>query len=402
MPINLDGILGRERLARWHALGLRKNPFPASGLTSEVEYDRPSVSESVNSWLAEVVNSSTTSFRPLVVFGDVGVGKTHILHRVQRVVSEYSAYSRRNGGAGWGVQLVALPEMSQGRLELSRLLLTVIQGTNGIGLSPSLPVPIVGAIATGLLAKHDPYEGLNVLPSGSHLAAAMRQVIAADGLTRSKILDIIGRWLLRNTPTPPQRSLAALSGALTGEGDAIQAYTDVVRLAHATGLIQGQLFLLDQIEDLWRRQAVTAMRRARFLTDLRSLIDQCLTGAPIAVVLAWNTNPAGDSRPTNSLLETDYVALWTRLKTRVEITPLHVHEIRPFAEAYIRHEEQLYIAERVGAGPTTASLLARLTAEVIETISLAAAQAQPTGRGRVVQRHVLDALRDWANSEVMA
>lgn len=403
MPISLDALLSKERMTHWHAYGLRQNPFPPSGVVLDVEHDRPTVSLPINSWLTETVDPAARMFAPLVIHGDIGVGKTHFLTRIGKVVEAYSQATRKSGKAGWGVHQIALPEAGLGKLELSRLLLGVVQTTAGDVLSTGLSVPIVGAITKLLRGYPDPASVIaETLPAGSALAPVFRQVIAPPQQSeRDWKADIVGRWLLRNTPTPPQRSAASLPGPLVGEGQAVAAYCDVLRLARRVGIISGSLFLLDQVEDLWRRSAVSPMRRARFLTDLRGLVDQSLTGAPVAVVLAWNTYAQGESQSTSALFEHDYAALWGRLSRRVEVTALPVTEIRSFAQAFVRYEEQQCLLQLAGAN-AQATLVDHLSSNAIQSLADTAQRLQPAGKGLVIQRKILDALRDWANEVVEA
>ena len=81
---------------------------------------------------------------------------------------------------------------------------------------------------------------------------------------------------------------------------------------------------IDQMEDLWRRDVTTALRRTRFLTDLRTLIDEALEGCPVAVTLAWNTEVLiGGSRVAEDVeerLQRDYLAMFSRISNVVHIS----------------------------------------------------------------------------------
>ncbi|WP_156040797.1 hypothetical protein [Chondromyces apiculatus] len=92
---------------------------------------------------------------------------------------------------------------------------------------------------------------------------------------------------------------------------------------------------MDQLEDLWRVGVISPGRRARFLTDLRSLIDLGLEGAPIAVLLAWNTEVTmGEDK-----LESEYQALWRRLGDPIDLPGLEAKDVWPFATEYLEHAQ---------------------------------------------------------------
>ena len=140
----------------------------------------------------------------------------------------------------------------------------------------------------------------------------------------------------REYTTPGQRAKIGLSGVLESEGQAIRAIADLLRLAHAAGIIQVWFVMIDQLEELWREGVITPSRRARFLTDVRLLVDQAPEGAPIAVLLAWNTyaSVAGSSN-IGAQIQNDYHALWQRLGEPVDLPILKQDDIWPFAQEYL-------------------------------------------------------------------
>lgn len=95
------------------------------------------------------------------------------------------------------------------------------------------------------------------------------------------------------------------------------------------------VLMIDQLEELWREGVITPSRRARFLTDLRALIDHGLSGAPVAVLLAWNTTTGGSQ--IGDRITEDYRALWERLGEPVDLPPLSASHVWPFAQAYLAH-----------------------------------------------------------------
>ena len=142
----------------------------------------------------------------------------------------------------------------------------------------------------------------------------------------------------RETTTAAQRAKLGLYGVLEGEGQAIRAIGDLLRLARAANIVRVWFVMIDQLEELWREGVITPSRRARFLTDVRLLVDQALEGAPIAVLLAWNTTTnAPQSDDTSEHMQRDYLALWQRLGDPVDLPLLRKSDICPFAEAYLKH-----------------------------------------------------------------
>src|SRR3569832_957635 len=140
----------------------------------------------------------------------------------------------------------------------------------------------------------------------------------------------MANWLMRVAVSPAQRTKLGVSGPLESEGAAIRATADLIRLGNACQTLQVWFVLIDQLEDLWRTTAITPGRRARFLTDLRLLIDQGLEGAPVALLLAGNSTTMGGD-PNRDPLYEEYAALWRRMGNPVQIPGLRAEDIWPFA-----------------------------------------------------------------------
>ncbi|HSN97432.1 MAG TPA: hypothetical protein VLS89_04005, partial [Candidatus Nanopelagicales bacterium] len=122
---------------------------------------------------------------------------------------------------------------------------------------------------------------------------------------------------------------------------------EALRLAHRSGVLQTLFLFVDQIEELFR-PTFSELRRARILTDLRSLVDDIDEGAPVGLLLSWT--PESDS-----VFKRKYEALVGRLQRRQIILPLLSREdAEPFAKVWI---EALPGSDR---GRSTQPVLSRL------------------------------------------
>ncbi len=307
--------------------GLTENPFPASGIGSGVLYTRHMQAEvgKVNAWINEVV-AAGDSYRPLAISGSLGAGKTHLLRTLERGLraKEKTPVLRR-----------PLTEEGMTRIVLANL---ILQHTPLSDLEEREGEP-----ATRLL--HKIVEALRnsefvldtVIAEGSPLRAPLQVLQGSSSGDPERVLWL-SRWMRREYTTPAQRAKLGLSGVLESEGQAIRAIGDLLRLARAANIIQVWFVMIDQLEELWREGVITPSRRARFLTDVRLLVDQALEGAPIALLLAWNTY-AGASQlgKVNQQMQRDYLALWQRLGEPADLPLLKQSDIWPFAEAYLNH-----------------------------------------------------------------
>ena len=308
--------------------GFSRNPFPEPGLDTGVYYTGHMQREiaEVNRWLQTVQNGQGP-VRPLAVRGALGVGKTHLLKAIQSGLAETSGLSvlRKN-----------LSEESMTRLLLSSLLLQSLPSGDGEmpeGMEPSTLPLLDKVIAHGRATRHNEIRvALETLGVESMLAAPVKLIIGREESRETAELRIwLARWIARAHTTPVQRNKLGLAGPLDGEGQAIRVATDLARLGRAAGEIKLWFVLIDQLEDLWREGVITPGRRARFLTDVRFLVDLALEGAPVAVLLAWNVAVAA----REDLLKREYLALWRRLGDPVDIPGLPAEDVWPFAQAYI-------------------------------------------------------------------
>jgi hypothetical protein len=320
--------------------GYAGNPFPEPGLDTGALYVEHMLGQvkKLDTWVTDVLAATDLErprsgpVRPLAIRGSIGVGKTHVLKTLERGLTRRDrvAVVRKN-----------LPEEGMDRLLLATLLLgSLPQGDSDVDLpeAPSaLPLldRIVVVARSGAVSRdvRETLEGL----SGSLIAGPLLRIIAEQDRAREADLRAwFSRWLLRGHTTPIQRSKLGLAKPLEGEGQAIRAVTDLMRAARAARQVQVWFLLVDQLEDLWRIGVISPGRRARFLTDVRSLVDFGLEGAPIAVLLAWNTLVT----TSEDKIETEYQALWRRLGDPLDLPGLQQKDVWPFAEEYLKHAQR--------------------------------------------------------------
>jgi len=337
----------------WARLGLTQNPFPESGVLGAAIYTdhMPDVFGKVTRWLGEVVNAPVGGPRgPFALEGTIGAGKTHLLAQIERDVNELN---------NLGIVVIRENLVNAGG---GRLLLSTLFGSN----------LRLGEIAAAALEDTGLPEALEALPSASPIRFPLGSGPSAETLAL---------WL-RGSPLT-RRQLQSIGGrTLDGEGERLRAVIHLLRVSATLGQTKLVLFLLDQLEDLERKEEVTALRRARFLTDLRIYIDEGLEGAPIALCTAWNTEGQSFMRT----LEKQYPALASRLDNRATVPGLPQSHLLPFAQAYL---DKAY--------GTTKKRALQLDMKTAST--LMAGLRQLPG-GDLAPREWLDQLRQWAEREV--
>lgn len=370
--------------------GLDVNPFPASGIESGVLYTRHMKAEAhaVNQWIQDVaeatkLNSVVASqpVRPLAVSGSLGAGKTHLLRAMERGL-------QRNPKTP--VLRRPLTEEGMTRLVLANLILRHVpfsdqESTEG-GDEPA--TQLLRRIVDEIRQPSSKVSGLRELLGGGSPLLAPMEVLRNSSQPETEILWL-SRWMRREHTTPGQRAKIGLSGVLESEGQAIRAIADLLRLAHAAGIIQVWFVMIDQLEELWREGVITPSRRARFLTDVRLLVDQALEGAPIAVLLAWNTYASLASLSNIGMqIQNDYHALWQRLGEPVDLPMLKQGHIWPFAEEYLRDKDITATASETRK--RLYDLLRRQKDSVLKTLQ------DQDGEGAFAPRQVLGAWRHAA------
>lgn len=313
-------ILETETENVWlRKFGIRENPFPPSGVSSSVFFGEHLTREllEVKLWVNQgAQRADRASYQPLAIEGSLGVGKTHLLKTIHR---ELRLTQRAES------LYCNLTDQGSERLLLSSLLLNSLRDFQRDRFQES-PLPLLKVV----MEKRDELSEISSqMENGDPLKAPLLR-IAND----PELEDILARWLLREYTTPSQRAKIGVSGMLDAEGAAIRAFVSLIRTARQVGAINSCFVLIDQLEELWRPRVVTDAKRARFLTDVRLLVDLGLAGAPINVLLAWNTRV--DLHSTEERLKEDYRALSQRLTQIVHLPGLHRDLIWPFADAYLR------------------------------------------------------------------
>lgn len=219
---------------------------------------------------------------------------------------------------------------------------------------------------------------------------------------------LLSSWLARRNLTSGQLESLGLGNKLEGEGQAVRAFAHVCRFAQKAMGFRVWFLFIDQMEDLWRRDVTTALRRTRFLTDLRTLIDEALEGSPIAVTLVWNTEVliAGSriAEDVEERLQRDYLAMFSRFSNVVHISPLPREHLLPFAYAYVDYAQAMFQADKTaskGRETPDAGKFKRLLEEgFLEIESRIEHWGLRPNDKSVVARAWLDALRDWADNLV--
>ncbi len=366
---------------------LRDNPFPAAGVDSGVLYQRHMEKEiaQINRWIQEVGNATALDkgspgpVHPLAIYGSIGVGKTHLLRYLQRGLSqnEFTPVLRKG-----------LADEGMTRLVLANLFLRYLpfQETDdepGTGL--------IKKIIEAAKQNHKQDEILNTLRDGSPIAIPFKILLKKD--IENDAVIWMSRWLRREYTTPAQRAKLGIAGVLQSEGEAVRAVADLLRLSRAAKVLQVWFVMIDQLEELWRPGVITSSRRARFLTDLRHLVDQALEGAPIALLLAWNTTvtESAFASDVSHQMKRDYRALWQRLGNTVNLPPLSETDVWPFAKKYL---------EKAGVNDAAAErrkdLFHKLKAATEDVISQIQGETARGVKAPLTPRSVLQAWRDKA------
>jgi hypothetical protein len=336
----------------WERLGLTQNPFPESGVLGAAIYTQhmPDVFGKVTRWLTEVTDAQVGDPRgPFALEGTIGAGKTHLLAQIERDVNEANRP---------GIVVIRENLVNAGG---GRLLLSTLFGAN----------LRLGEIATAVVEDAGLPGALLELPSASPIRFPLESQPSAETLAL---------WL-RGAPLTRKQLQAVGGRTLDGEGERLRAVIHLLRVSALLGHTQLVLFLLDQLEDLERKEEVTALRRARFLTDLRIFIDEGLEGAPIALCTAWNTEGQAFMRT----LEKQYPALASRLDNRATVPGLPQSHLLPFAQAYL---DKAYDKKKV-----------RPLQLDMKTASTLMASLKQLPGGDLAPREWLDQLRLWAERE---
>lgn len=375
---------GDSTQRRWVSLGLLENPFPTSGVESSVYYSvyQDDRLEVVNRWLNSSLSKDATRWAPLVIKGSIGVGKTHILHQVEKAVWELDdpmVEVTRHTLTGGGARSLALSEL-------------LIEGLDSI--EDRFEEREQMTLLDALFASPNASAAVAALPSSSPLRLPFRRIIDAKGQRRKQLSDLCLKWICRVPLSRGDYSSLDVSGKIDAEGQSVRAIAHFFRTLREAGVLDTWLIMIDQIEDLFRREATTPMKRARFLTDLRTLIDEALEGAPLPLILAWNTAISGVD--VSEQLRQQYVALFSRLAEIVDLPALPREYALPFANAYLEAARAEYAVQNPEDGPRASvpyvvfkRALERDVQKVVDEVA--------ESSGGVMPRRLLAALRQWAD-----
>jgi hypothetical protein len=366
----------------WEDYGLLDNPFRPAGFGVEYEAHITAEVERLRTWLTDAVTKPRT--RPLAIKGSIGIGKTHLLKRVEADLGTYATASGERV-AGTYVTVTGAGARS---LQLGTLLLEALRSSLPWQPRGDSEMPFVDALLAAKLPAGD-------IPGVSGAVA--------NALTRARAEKEGGRafknWLAQRELSRKEQELLGVSGRLHGEGEAVRVFADLTRIGAKALKFRSWVLLIDQVEDLWRRDEVTPVKRARFLTDLRALVDEGLTGAPVALLVAWNTEVG--RALVDGLLKQDYAALWSRFGDPIDLPRLGGEHAEPFAQAYIDAEHARFQARKHSQHNPSNALRAALHAATPKLVAAARAKEGSLATG-LIPRLWLDQLREWGDTWIKA
>jgi hypothetical protein len=411
--ISITGNKSSSKASPWRQFGLLGNPFPPSGVATDVDYDehQPNQVQDVISWLNKSVDPSPQQWSPLAISGSIGVGKTHVLRKMERACAAYR--ESENLGPRIMVSSQTLVGAGMKTLLLSNLLLEALNQPlpSGNVQTNAAEMPLLAMAVEQMLVTKSSHIIQEDLPPSSPIHKPLTRIAAARNASEaSRLTLLLSSWLARRNLTSGQLESLGLGGKLEGEGQAVRAFAHVCRFAMKAMGFRVWFLFIDQMEDLWRRDVTTALRRTRFLTDLRTLIDEALEGCPVAVTLAWNTEVLiGGSRMPEDVeerLQRDYLAMFSRISNVVHISTLPREHLLPFANAYIEYANSMFLADK-GTPKSKEQLDANKFEKLLKRdFAQIESSIAPWGRrendGSVVARAWLDALREWADNLVVA
>jgi len=307
----------------YEAVGFPRNPFRENKdninrpfyhehLTNELEI--------ISRWMGEIYSGQT--LHPLSLVGDIGTGKTRIIGEFVRKIKQLPPDSK--------VTVISVLSSDTGYTGVSvgGLLIKGLENTRLSGFENSENIdilPLIWAIMNG-----KPLESQESL-----LGRAIHN--AQQSQKSEELASLISRWLRRSPLTPAQMKKAGFTRKIDWEGELIREIAELIRIARQSGVIQTVYIFIDQLEELFGG-AFSELRRARFLTDLRALIDEILEyKSPIGLLLAWSPQFATKKMMNvESQLAMAYGALYSRLQHHIVRIPLlRDNDLIPFAQKFI-------------------------------------------------------------------
>lgn len=378
-----------QQEALYVSTGYLRNPFPETGVGSAVLYTghMPNEVARISQWgsrIQSMAGGAVENIRipALAIEGSLGTGKTHLLATMKRELERPNVATLH----------VNLTQKGASRLLLSRLLLDGLRVVGReLASTTATPLPLLD-----LLQSADDDLSCELLGKLSDLSLQILQppvtrILKAEGEARLDLAITLGKWLVGAHTTPSQLSRLDLAGPIQGEGEPIVAFGDLMKISHSANWVRTWYILIDQLEELWRPGVVGPGSRAKFLTDVRDLVDLGMQGAPIATVLAWNTEVALDA---GAELKESYRALWQRLDSPTSIPGLGPEDFLPFARAYLDAADKNPEMVQRGMGERRVAFRKRLEASVPSVRQLLAENKESQlQHGKTTARGVLSAWR---------
>jgi hypothetical protein len=227
---------------------------------------------------------------------------------------------------------VLLSDTGYARASVGGFLIAAFERMSLGGRPPSPDIlPLVWSVIT--------VTDFSATPKGP-LSAALRLAWETPLTERPERARLISRWLQRSPLTPTEAMRVGLHRRIDWEGELIRTAAEFLRLARELEVLRTFFLFVDQLEDLFGR-GFSDLRRARILSDLRSLVDEIDAGAPIGLMLAWTPDFSeggrmAGSRSVEMEFKEKYEALFARMqRRRVNLPLLSSDHAEPFAKKWI-------------------------------------------------------------------
>lgn len=298
-------------------IGYDRNPFrPVADRTAQQPLYTGHIGEQlqkIQQWAREVHEKRV--LQPLSIVGSLGTGKTTILRVLEAGLSAWPRTEKVF------VHSVLLSDTGYARASVGAMLLSGL-GHAMESIADEVPSEVLAIVWAVIHAVDVP--GLTSGPLGS----AIKKARGVNGEPRRDLAVDISQWLRRLPLTPARARASGLARPIDWEGELVGVVAELLTLAHHAGVLSTFFLFVDQIEELFG-PTFSELRRARILTDLRSLVDSIDEGAPIGLLLAWA--PESDES-----LQRKYEALYARLhRRRIELPLLTEQHAAPFAKVWV-------------------------------------------------------------------
>src|SRR5258708_214831 len=232
--ISITAKKSSSKVSPWRRFGLLGNPFPPSGVATEVDYDQhqPEQVQEIVSWLNKGVDPSARQWSPLAISGSIGVGKTHVIRKMERACADYR--DSENLGSRLMISSQTLVGAGMRTLLLSNLLLEALNQPlpSGNVQTNSAKMPLLAVAVEQMLSDKNTGIVLEGLPASSPIHKPLTRIAAARTTNEaSRLTTLLSSWLARRNLTSGQLDSLGLGGKLEGEGQAVRAFAHVCRFA---------------------------------------------------------------------------------------------------------------------------------------------------------------------------